>query len=374
MARKKKEINDSSDQYDDLESFFKAQLSGQDLEDVEGYISTGSTLLDYAIANKENGGVPVSRILEIAGNEATGKSLLAYHILSNTQKQGGIAIYIDTERSGNKDFMRRMGINWEKLIYVRDLETIEDVFEYIEKVAMVTRQKIPDKKKPVVVVWDSVAGTPPKTALEADYDNSQPGIAARAMSAGLNKLKIALDDGWVTLVCINQLRLKLMSGPFSDPETTPHGKALPFYASVRVKLSGTKKLYENADKERTIGVLCRAKVIKNKVGPNWRSVNFPLMYDYGINDTQSILDYLKDIKVITTKGAWSTLKIGEEEHKFNSATWRKTYAKPEVKEYINKVIKENMIITFEGMPDDFEIDPESLMEVEQIKMDKEEKK
>lgn len=369
MARKKKE-NEIVDT-DDLQEFFKKNLDGQDLEDVETYISTGSTLLDYAIANKPNGGVPVGRIVEFSGAESSGKSLIAYHILANTQKQGGIAVYIDTERSGNKEFMERMGIDWKKLIYVRDLGTIEEVFEYIEKVATVARQKLPDKSKPVVIVWDSVAGTPPKILMEAGYDSNQPGVAARAMSSGLNKIKVALDSGWITLVCINQLRLKLAMGasPYADPETTPHGKALPFYASVRVKLSPSNKIKESSTSERVIGVSCRAKVFKNKVGPNWRTVKFPLMYDYGVNDAQAICDYLADIKATTTVGAWKTLKIGEKEYKFQSATWRDTYKLPEVKEYVDNLLRENMIIKFKGMPDDFSVDTDSLMEMEQLKQD-----
>jgi recombination protein RecA len=160
---------------------------------------------------------------------------------------------------------------------------------------------------------------------------------------------------------------------FGDPETTPHGKALPYYSSVRIKLSGTKKMYEKAGSDRVIGTMCNAKVFKNKVAPNWRSVSFPLMYDYGINDAQSILDYLSDLKIVKTGGAWKTLTVGENDYKFQSPNWREIYNKPDVQKYIKEVLDENMIIKFEGMPDSFNIDAESFMEIDQLKTDVEEK-
>jgi recombination protein RecA len=370
VARKKKETIDN-EPVDDLNKFFKDSLGSQELDDVEKFISTGSTLLDYSISNKKDGGIPIGRVTEICGNEATGKSLLAYHILSNTQKKDGVAIYIDTERSGNKEFMTRMGIDWEKLIYVKDLQCIEDVFDYIEKVAKITRLKIPDKDKPVTIVWDSVASTPPKDFLEADYDKAGIGIAARAMSRGLSKLNEALDSGFITLVCINQLRVKIGT-LFGDPETTPHGKALPFYSSVRIKLSGTKKVLDKTKDNRVVGVVCTAKVFKNKVGPNWRSAVFPLMYDYGVNNVQSILEYLCDIEIVSGT-AWKKIEVDGEEHKFQNATWRETYNKPKVRNFINKILEENLVIKFLGMPDDIKIDSDSFMEIEQLKQDMEEK-
>src|SRR5574343_640932 len=131
MARKKSEEAVGSTSNDELNNHFKKELNSGDIKDVEEFISTGLTLLDYAIANKREGGVPMGRITEICGNEATGKSLIAYHILANTQKKGGIAVYVDTERAANKDFMTRMGIDWQKLIYTRKASCIEDVFSFI---------------------------------------------------------------------------------------------------------------------------------------------------------------------------------------------------------------------------------------------------
>jgi recombination protein RecA len=370
MAKKGTEKNNEKEN-DEIFEYFQKELGAIQSEKIEDFISTGSTLLDYAIANRPNGGVPVGRITEIVGGEGSGKSLLAYHILANTQKRGGIAVYIDTERAYNKQFMERMGVNTKKnFIMPEEVPgSIEEVFAYIEKVVTHTRLKFPEKNKLVTVIWDSVAATPGKDELEvAHTDNPRMATEARAMSRSFRKVISALDSGYVTLICINQLREKIGLS-FGDGDTTPHGKALPFYASVRIKLKSLKQIKDTKG-DRTIGVSTQAKVYKNKVGPNWRVVDFPLMYDWGVADEVSWVEFLKDLEHIKTSGAWSTLTVNGEDHKFQGVSgWRELLNNESVKKFVAEKIEEKMVIKFDRKPDSIDIDPESALEIEQLKSD-----
>jgi recombination protein RecA len=328
--------------------------------------------LDFAIANKPNGGVPVGRITELSGKEGSGKSLLAYHVMSNTQKRGGIAVYIDTERAFNEEFMKRMGVDTTPGKFIRPKKTpgsIEEVFEYIEKVVEHTRLKMPNKNRLVTVVWDSVAATPGREELEvAHTETPRLGTEARAMSRSLRKVIGAIDAGYVTLVCINQLREKI-GVSFGDPDVTSHGKSLPFYASVRVKLKSLKQA-KDIKADRTIGVFTQASVFKNKVGPNHRKVDFPLYFDFGVGDEASWLEFMKDLGHVET-GVWSTLKFNEEEIKFQSiGGWCELMnTREDVRKFVLDTIAAKMIITFEHRPESVDIDTESLMEVESLKQE-----
>jgi recombination protein RecA len=357
-------------------------------------------LLDYAIANKKGGGVPQGRIIEISGNEGSGKSLIAYHILANCQKEGGLAIYIDTERSANKEFMERMGINWSKLYQPKPIpSSIEDVFQFIEKTISIARAKNFDKTKPIVVVWDSVAATHGAGENEVDQNESPGmGLEARAMSRGFRKIISALDEGYVTFVCINQLREKIGSFGWGDNETTPHGKALPFYSSVRIKLK-SKGQIKNTKTEETVGVETLARVFKNKVGPNHRDVEFPLYYDWGVNDEISLMEFLLDEEVIVNKdpddkdkkeekkskpknkaekelekkekkSAFKYLKIDEQTpaYKWKSTNeWIEILKEQKVKDFVLDKVNSLMVRVFDSRPED--INTEDLMEMEQLKQD-----
>lgn len=365
MAKKTKE--DSNEVFE----YFKKELDSFTHDKVEDFISTGSTLLDFAIANRKDGGVPVGRITEIAGREGSGKSLLAYHIMANTQKRGGIAVYIDTERAYNQQFMERMGVDTKKNFIMPKVTpgSIEEVFEYIEKVIMHTRLKFPEKNKLVTVVWDSVAATPGKDETEvAHTENPRMATEARAMSRSFRKVIHALDSGYITLVCVNQLREKI-GVSFGDPDVTPHGGALPFYASVRLKLKSLKQV-KDLKADRTVGVSTQAKVFKNKVGPNWRIVDFPLYYDFGVGDEASWFEFMKDLEVVKTSGPWSTMTVGSEEHKFQGMSgWTDLMKNDAVRNFVLDKIAEKMVITFDRRPEDIAIDPESHMEVAQLKSD-----
>jgi recombination protein RecA len=370
MSAKKKEIETLES---DIQDQFKKELDHGDIKDVDKFISTGSTLLDYAISNRVNGGIPQGRIIEICGNESSGKSLLGYHILVNAQKMGGIGVYIDTERAASRSFMERIGVNFDALVTPKKIpSSIEEVFDYIEKVVKVTKEKFPNKDKPVVIVWDSVAATGPKEEAElTNEEDGRMGSAARAMSKCLRRVMEVLDEGYVTIVCINQLRAKIALS-FGDPDITPHGKSLPFYSSVRIKMTKLKQI-KDIKADRTVGVMGEGKVFKNKVAPGWRTANFPVMYDSGIDDDTSLLHYLENIEVVTGAAVKTITDHKGKEYQFRIADWSNLLqTEKDLKEFVDNTVKERMIITFETKPN-LQIDTDSILEVQQIKDDLEEK-
>ena len=336
----------------------KKELGGEPILSAKEFLSTGSTLLDYAIANQKNGGFPIGRTSEIAGFEASGKSLLAFHLLAETQRRGGIAIYLDIERAADEAFMKRMGVDTDRLICPAPPKSIEDVFQYIENTIKVVRTRWPNKEKLVTVVWDSVAATQAKSTVELDYGSSSITPEARAMSACLKKAGDMLDLGYVTLICINQLREKIGGMPFADNKTTPHGKALAFYCSTRLRLASIGKIKETVGKKTNItGVNCKVNVMKNKVGPAHRDVTIPIMFNWGLDDEASWLPFLKECGVIKA-GAWSILKLeGLPEQKFQAVSgFKELMQNPDVREAVLKVIDKEMTIVFTEKPTEFVIE------------------
>ncbi len=261
---------------------------------VKSFISTGSTLLDIVAANRPNGGVPAGKIIEIQGEEASGKSLLCAHIIANTQRAGGIAVYLDTENAANPDFMRRIGVDLEKLIYVQP-GTIEKAFEIIENVIKTLKAKDPSRK--VVILWDSVGNTPPQAEIEGSYDaNSRMGLGAKAMAMGLRKTTELIGREEITLVCTQPLTYRMDAGPYGDPFGTKYGKALPYHSSLRIRVSSSTKL---KDKDNNIyGLVTNARIIKSRLGPALRSVKFQIHFDHGIDDEQSWFDVLHEAKLV----------------------------------------------------------------------------
>lgn len=282
---------------------------------------------------------------------------------------GGLAVYIDIERALNKEFMIRMGVDWDKLYRPKKIPaSIEEVFQFIEQVASTARLHIPNKSRPVVVVWDSVGATTGADESETAYEDSPGmGLEARAMSRGLRKIIKVLDEGYITLICINQLREKINAMAFGDNTTTPHGKALPFYSSVRIKLKSVGQI-KNSKTDETIGVKTEAKVFKNKVGPSHRTAAFPLHYDYGVNDEISIMDFLIDHGIIQSNKAWKVFEFNGEKHQWQgTADWIELLKNPEIKKFVSEKVNELMVKKFNQRPDTIELDTESLMEMEQLK-------
>ena len=209
-------------------------LDGSDTTptDVTDFVSTGSTTLDLAISNRPNGGIAVGRITELNGLESSGKSLLGSHILAETQKKGGVAVYIDTETSVSTDFLGAIGVDVSSMLYLH-LETVEDIFEAIEE--LVTKIRESDKDRLVTILVDSLAAATTRTELAGDFDKDGWATSkAIIISKAMRKITQMIGRQKICLVFTNQLRQKL-GVMFGDPWTTSGGKALPFHASTRIR-------------------------------------------------------------------------------------------------------------------------------------------
>jgi recombination protein RecA len=362
MAKKKSEEKEISN----LEKDLKVILEGDEMEEVNEFIPTGSTLLDYAIANRENGGVPVGRITEIIGENSSGKTLLCAHLAANAQKKNGVVIFIDTEHSFDKGFSVRIGINHQKgFVYKENVDCLEEVFIYIDKTITTIRQQFPNVL--TLIIWDSISATPARIELEDDYDpTKQMALQARIMSKALRKICGIIKKERIALVVTNQLRTKI-GVAFGDPDTTSHGRAMSFYASVRMKLSTRQKIINPKTKD-VLGIHMVVKIFKNKLGPGFRTVEMPIFYDYGISDKQSWLAYLEELEIVSGT-AWKKIIADGKEYSFQTSSWLKTLKEnPELEEFILKKIGSKMIITY-GPKEDLDIDLGSFLEVDQVASD-----
>ena len=286
--------------------------------DIREFLSTGSSLLDLAISNRPNGGIAVGRITEINGLESSGKSLLGAHILAETQKKDGVAVYIDTETAVSEEFLQVIGVDNKKMLYLH-LETVEDIFEAIEEI--VTKVRESDKNRLVTILVDSVAAASTKFEIEADFDKD--GYAthkAIIISKALRKITQMIGRQRVALVFTNQLRQKL-GVMFGDPYTTSGGKALPFHASTRIRLKNKGQIKDS--KNNTLGMNITAQVIKNRLGPPLRRADFPLYFDKGIDDKASWLQVMKEYKIVKQAGAWYTYTHNGDDIKFQSKDFGK---------------------------------------------------
>ena len=326
-------------------AYFLSGESGAPTE-VREFVSTGSSMLDLVISNGPNGGFPVGRITEITGLEASGKSLLAAHTLANTQKKGGVAVYIDTENAVSHEFLQAIGVDLEKMLYV-PLDTIEDIFEAIEHIIETIRSS--DRDRLVTIVVDSVAGSTTKVEAESDYDKDGWATSkAIIISKAMRKITNMIGRQKVTLIFTNQLRQKL-GVMFGDPWTTSGGKALAFHSSVRLRLKQMGQIKMKIDGvDQVIGIKCRAQVVKNRVGPPLRMINYDMYFDSGIDDFGGWLGTLKDYKIVTTAGAWSQMP------RKDGSVWKfqgkdfvpKLMEDKELKQEVYDIISEKIIMTY----------------------------
>ena len=286
--------------------------------DVKEFISTGSSVLDLAISNRPNGGVAVGRITEINGLESSGKSLIGTHILSETQKKGGLAVYIDTETSVSREWLETIGVNVQDLLYLH-VETVEDIFQCIENI--VTKIRESDRDRLVTILVDSLAGASTKVEMEADFEKDGWATSkAIIVSKAMRKITQMVGRERIALIFTNQLRQKL-GVMFGDPWTTSGGKALPFHSSTRIRLKNMGQIKDTG--KNVLGMKCRAQIIKNRLGPPLRHADFNLYFDSGIDDKGSWLQVLKDHKLVKSAGAWYTLNYKKEDIKFQSKDFEK---------------------------------------------------
>lgn len=333
MAKKIKDAEqvevDTSTVRDELSSIISKDLSKQfkDLNqvvwyldgpedaptEIQDWISTGSSLLDLAISNRPYGGLPVGRITEITGLESSGKSLVAAHLLAETQRKAGTAVFIDTESAVSEAFLTAIGVNISKMMYI-PLDTVEDIFQAIESVVNSVRNN--DKKRLVTIVVDSLAAASTKVEMEGNYDQS--GYATQKaiiLSKAMRKITNLIARERICLVFTNQLRQKMNAMAFSDPYTTSGGKAVGFHSSVRLRLSnsGALKKKDWGGVDQIIGNKVEAKVTKNRLGPPQRKASFEMFYDSGIDNYSGWLKVLATYKLIKQGGAYYTYDIIDSE-------------------------------------------------------------
>ena len=310
--------------------------------DIKEFISTGSTMLDLAISNRPNGGIAVGRITELNGLESSGKSLVGAHLLKETQKKGGVAVYIDTETAVSEDFLEVIGVDINNMLYLH-LETVEDIFEAIEEI--VTKVRESDKDRLVTILVDSLAAATTKVELEADFDKDGWATSkAIVISKAMRKITQMIGRQRIALVFTNQLRVKL-GAMFGDPYTTSGGKALPFHASTRIRLKNKGQIKDT--KKNVIGMTILAQVIKNRLGPPLRKAEFPLYFESGVDDEGSWLQVLKEHKIAKVGGAWYTMENHKgEEVKFQSKDWSKLLEDDEFKVHCYEMICDKVILKY----------------------------
>ncbi len=267
----------------------------EDPSTITDWVSTGSTTLDLAISNRPYGGLPVGRITTLTGLEGTGKSLVCAHIVADTQKKGGQAVYIDTEASAAPEFWTALGVDLKKMLYISQ-DTIEGACQNIENIIGIVRKS--DSNRLCTIIVDSIAGASTKMELEAGYERKGYATGkSLIVSEAMRKLTNLVAKRRILLVFTNQLRQNLQAMAFGDKWIEPCGKATSFHSSVKIRFETIEKL-KDADKQ-IIGTHTRATVRKNRMGPPFRSAEFEVYFDSGIADYASWIELSKKKGIIT---------------------------------------------------------------------------
>ena len=289
-------------------------------------ISTGSLSLDLALGV---GGVPRGRVIEIFGPESSGKTTLTLHIIANAQKNGGNAAFIDVEHALDPDYATRLGVNLDNLL-VNQPDTGEQALEIAE---LLTRSNAID-----VIVIDSVAALVPRKEIEGEMGGTHVALQARLMSQALRKLTAIISKSMTCIIFINQIREKI-GVMFGNPETTPGGKALKFYSSVRIEI---RKNHSSSIKigDRYIGNRVRASVVKNKVSPPFKKAEFDLMFDSGISREGDVIDLGTKNQIIEKIGTWysyGNIRLGQGRENAKNFIRQKPELLQEIEQAIKKV-------------------------------------
>ena len=302
-------------------------------------IPTGALGLDIALGI---GGVPRGRIIEIFGPESSGKTTLALHIIAEAQKMNGEAAFIDAEHALDPVYAKHLGVDIDNLI-VSQPDTGEQALEITESLV---RSGALD-----VIVVDSVAALVPKAEIDGDMGDSHMGLQARLMSQALRKLAGAINKSKTVIIFINQLREKI-GVMFGNPETTTGGRALKFYASVRLDIRKIENIKQDGE---IVGNRVRVKVVKNKVAPPFREAEFDIVYGKGISKEGNILDMAVNLDIIEKSGSWFSYN-GEKIGQGRENVKQYLHDNPEVMEEVEKKVRENFEEAFEKSLGDIEDD------------------
>jgi recombination protein RecA len=295
-------------------------------------VSTGSLGLDIALGI---GGLPRGRVIEIFGPESSGKTTLALHAIAEAQRAGGTAAFIDAEHALDPVYARKLGCNIDELI-VSQPDTGEQALEITDTLV---RSNAVD-----VLVIDSVAALVPRAEIEGEMGDSHVGLQARLMSQALRKITGSISRSRCTVIFINQIRMKI-GVMYGSPETTTGGNALKFYASVRLDIRRTGQI---KDREDIVGNTTRVKVVKNKVAPPFKQVEFDIMYGEGISKTGEILDLGVKAGIVEKSGAWfsyDSVRLGQGRE--NAKIWLKE--NPDMADKIEKLIRSKTEKVAEGL-------------------------
>ena len=346
--------------------------SDQSPTHVKRWISTGSKQLDYIVSNRRDGGLPEGRIIEIFGPPSIGKSHIATHIARSTQAVGGIVVYIDTENATNPENLKALGVDISKRFVYVDTHCTEEVFDIAEKTIL--KAKAVSRNVPITIIWDSVAASSPKAELEGAYDKDTIGLQARVISKGMRKITGVIGDQSVLFVCLNQIRTKI-GVMYGDPTAVPGGNAIPFHASVRIKLGAGQQIKVGED---VVGINVSAKTIKNKVGPPFRSANFRIIFGKGIEEHEELFDLLREIGEVTLDdgtvinvsgtGSWKNLAVTNPskevivDKKFYKSGFGDVMQDPETGPWVSAML-EKALVKSSVTAADVDIDPESYEDV-----------
>ncbi len=311
-------------------------------------ISTGALNLDIALGI---GGIPKGRIIEIFGPESSGKTTLALHAVAEAQKKGGEAAFIDAEHALDPGYAKKIGVDIDNLI-VAQPDTGEQALEIAE--ALIRSGAID------IIVVDSVAALVPKAEIDGDMGDSHIGLQARLMSQALRKLAGAINKTNAIIIFINQLREKV-GVMFGNPETTPGGRALKFYSSVRMDIRRIENIKQDGN---VVGSRTRVKVVKNKVAPPFREAEFDIVYGKGISREGSILDLAVELNIVEKSGSWFSYngdRIGQGRENVKGYLTEN----PKIMDELEKKIRDNYEKAFENALVDGEPDEEEEKEPEE---------